>query len=311
MTRRTFIATSAVPLSAQPLQWQELSPMPVPRAGLIAAAWRGQLLLAGGSDWQNDKKVLHQRTDIFDLKKNRWRSAADLPAPRCDSATAVTSDGVYALGGVIAGSIVNSVLRFDGTSWRELPEAALPSPAQYPIAVAEGGSIYVLGGLTRLADITTATTHFRHYRPGQGWRDLAPFPCRPRVTAGYCLHNRKLYLFGGCYQAEGKPLENLAEVWSYNFKSNTWSQHPNLPLARRAWSAVSSNKRVLLIGGYVDTFESAVFSCDPESGTLEPAGNLPHPLADVRFLKIGSRCINAGGETGFHIRGPWTLCAAL
>lgn len=303
MTRRTVLALFA----KQPV-WQERAPIPAPpRAGLIAAAYQGKLLLAGGSDWQADKKVLHARTDLFDPTTNQWAAGPDLPQPRCDAAAATLGKNVYAFGGVIDGKITPSVLRFDGTRWSEAGEIA---PVMYAAAMATPRGILLFGGLSTFTDLSTATSGLALWSERRGPQPLAPFPGRPRVSTAFTFHQGHAYLFGGAHQPRGGALENLAEVWRYDLSRNQWQQLPDLPFVRRAWSAVPKGRRIWLIGGYRETFESGTFLYDPATHVVTSAAPLPHPLADVRFLRIGNRCINAGGETGFHIRAPWTLEAS-
>jgi N-acetylneuraminic acid mutarotase len=313
MRRRDLVGMLPLAAYGKTLEWRERAPMPVPRAGLIAGVFRGRMVMAGGSDWQGEKKVLYARTDSFDPVTNQWHSGPDLPAPRCDAPTVVLQNGMYAFGGVVGGAMTASVLHYDGLKWREAPELALGAPTMYAMAAVSRQDVYLFGGLGKLTDLTTAGVRLRKWRSDKdkGWEEMAAFPGKSRVTAALVLVGSKLFLFGGAHQPVGGVLENLNEVWSYDLSADRWNREKDLPVVMRAWSAVAMGNEVLLLGGYRETFESGVFVYDVKSGESRDAGKLPYPLADVRFLRMGKRLLNAGGETGFHIRAPWTLEAQL
>ena len=310
MTRRELGVLLAQPLlspqtSAAPA-WVERAPMPLARAGCMAANYGNKVLVAGGSHWESDKKVFSDRCDLFDPRANLWSQVAPLPTPRSDAACA-TTDSVHILGGIENGTLTDSALSFDGRRWVPLPEARLPFPTTYATALAIGQDIYLFGGLNALGDITTATNTLYRRRSGEPWIPLAPLPSFGRVTAAVVLHRKRIYVLGGMRKDPARDIENLAEVWAYNPATNIWTQCPPLPFASRAGSAVSVGREILYLGGYTDGFSTEIHVYDPATGTTSSAGNLPHPLADSRFVRIGARCIGVGGETGVKIRAPWTL----
>ena len=309
MIRREMIALLVPALLAAP-HWKERASMPLPRAGCIAGVSAGRMLVAGGSYWEGGRKITSARSDWFDPRLDRWTAAPPLPAPRSDAASA-TTDTVYAIGGVVEGALTASVLRFDGSEWSEMPAAALPAPTMYAIAEAEGSDIFLYGGLAQLGDLASATRTLRRWRPGGAWTSLAPFPGASRVSAAVTIHHGKLYVFGGVHQEPGREIENLADAWAYDIAENRWRALGPLPVACRAWRAVSSGGSIFLLGGYTDAFSAAIYEFRPGTGVLKAAGQLPHPLADTRFVRMGGRVFNAGGETAPQVRAPWTLEATL
>lgn len=318
-------ALAALPAEA----WRFGAPLPLPRAGLLAGAFRGRLVLAGGSDWQNNlqEKAVYQRCDLFDPRTNQWSAGPPLPAPRCDAACVTLGGAIYAMGGIVGPNakqwkMEDSVLRFDGRVWREAPEAKLPAPTMYAIAVladdrTHGQAVYLFGGLEKLGQLETARPRLWCWRPkaGKGWQELAPFPGKRRLACALVAHGKSLFLFGGVNQpkpaAESAALENLAEVWEYRLAENQWRQRQDLPVRRRAWSALSAGAEILLLGGYTTDFQKEVFRYQPGSGQTLPAGELPFPLADARFVTVGDTLWQSGGETAFKIRAPWTIGLGL
>ncbi len=283
------------------LTWRERAPLPQPRAGYAIGVVDQKMLFAGGSHWEGDRKIVSRRADFFDPAANTWTPAPELPAMRSDASSVTLADGVYVIGGVVDGQLSNSVVRFAQGRWDEAP--ALPEPRMYTLSAALGKNLYVFGGLSKMGDLTSATTTLWHYQPQGAWKALAPFPGTPRVIGALTAHRGKLYLFGGF--SGGK---NLRDAWSYDPRHDQWQQLPDLPVARRAWSAVSYRGQILLLGGYTDNFSDEVYSFDGRQAKL--IGKLAHPLADAKYVIVGQKLLTAGGESGVKIRAPWTLEAA-
>lgn len=292
------------PLLLTSMEWREREPLPVPRAGYIVGVSGKRMLLAGGSYWENGQKILSDRSDFFDPAANRWTPGPALPAPRCDVAVATLRDSVYVFGGVVNGALTDSVLRFDGKAWREAGK--LPQPLMYATIGVVGDRVFLFGGLTGMGDLGTATKTLWSWKPGTEWKKMAEFPGSSRVIAAVTGQGGKLYVFGGLHKS-ATELKNLNEAWSYDVAGNHWTRLPDLPVARRAWSAVSVGASILLLGGYTDDFSAEIYSFDPATGGVKAAGTLPHALADAKYVLIGKRLLTAGGESGVKIRSKWTL----
>ena len=296
------------PLLLSPMEWKERAPLPRARAGCGAGVIGKRMVVAGGSYWEGDKKYWSDRTDLFDPETNTWSLGAPMPEPRSDAASATFRGGVYVFGGVASGALSDHALRFDGDRWEPVPEAKLPAPLMYPMAAATDAGILLLGGLTTMGDLSSASRALWLWSPGAGWTKRAAFPGVFRVSAAIAAADGKLYVFGGIHQdAAGGALTNLQDAWSYDVKRDTWSELPKLPVARRAWAAIALDKQIYLLGGYTDSFSADVYSFDLKTQSVRPAGVLPHALADARFVRIGSRVLTAGGESGNKIRSSWTF----
>jgi N-acetylneuraminic acid mutarotase len=286
------------------LTWRERAPLPLPRAGYAIGVVDQRMLFAGGSHWEADRKIVSRRSDFFDPVSNAWTPGPELPAARCDAPSVTSGGHVYIFGGVVDGKLTDSVLQYSKGAWLEPSSMKLPEPRMYALAASAGKSLYVFGGLSKMGDLSSATSTLWRWRDGQGWQTLAAFPGSPRVIAALVAHHDQLYLFGGLSQSR-----NLREAWSYDPKTNAWKQLADLPVARRAWSAVSDGRNILLLGGYTDGFSDEIFLFDTK--TAKPFGHLAHPLADAKYVIVGDRLLTAGGESGIKIRAPWTFETTL
>ena len=289
-------------------EWKERTPLPQARAGCAAGVIGMRMVVAGGSYWDADKKYWSDRTDLFDPETNTWSPGPAMPEPRSDAASTTFQGSLYVFGGVVGGALSADALQFDGRQWGSIPNAKLPAPVMYPVAAAMESGILLLGGLTTMGDLSTASRAMWMWSPAAGWSKRAEFPGVSRVSAAIAAANGKLYVFGGIHQDNtGGPLKNLQDAWSYDLKSNVWTELPKLPVARRAWAAIAIDRTIYLLGGYTDSFAADVYSFDLKSHKVSPAGSLPHPLADARFVRIGERMLTAGGESGNKIRSSWTF----
>lgn len=307
-----FAITALVAVSlcgGQQSVWKEMSPMPEPRSGYVAGSIRGRLVLAGGTYWDGDNKIWSRRTDFFDPDKNKWISGPDLPSPLGDAA-AVSHDGrMYVFGGGSDGAVGNSALVFDGAKWSAAPRWDLPAGRIYAVATAAAGRIFVVGGLAKAGDIANAETTVwsRPIENGAApWTTHAAIPGPRRSNFGLAASNGKLFLFGGV-TATTSGFANLDDAFEYDPGADRWKALPRLPVARRAWFALAAGRRILLYGGYTNTFETDIFEIDAATGAASLAGSLLKGVADARFVLVDDAVISAGGESGPKIRAPWTI----
>ncbi len=296
------------PLLLAAMKWEQRAPLPQARSGCGAGVIGKRMVVAGGSYWDGDKKYWSDRTDLFDAETDTWSTGAPMPEPRSDAASATFGGGVYVFGGVAGGALSSDALRFDGDGWSAVAGAKLPAPLMYPVAATTDKGILLLGGLTVMGDLSSANRALWMWSPGAGWTKRADFPGVVRVSAAVAVTKNRLYVFGGIHQDKaGGPLTNLQDAWSFDIERNLWTELPKLPVARRAWAAIAVDGQILLLGGYTDSFSADIYSFDLTSNEVRPAGVLPHPLADARFVRIGKRVLTAGGESGNKIRSSWTF----
>lgn len=285
---------------------QDCPPMPVPRAGYIAGVISGKLVVAGGSYWKDGKVITSARTDSFDPKHNRWEAGPELPGPRSNGGSAVYHEDLYSFGGVNGGAALRETVRLHNGVWQMAPEAALPESRMYPLTVVLEDAIYVLGGLARAGDYATASNKLWRWQPEIGWKELPPLPGPPRFIAACVAHQGKLFVFGGA-TVDNQSVRNLDDAYVYDPGPVQWKWLGKLPMARRAWWAVSVKTGILLLGGYSQDFSAEIYEYEPDSRQIRKVGTLPHALADAKFFAIGDRLWVAGGETQPKVRSPWTF----
>lgn len=140
-----------------------------------------------------------------------------------------------------------------GRAWERLPDAA---PAQGVPLVAQGGSVYRLGGMAarNAADAKQdlySMSLVQRFLPARGqWETLAPLPV-PRSSHDAVVLGEKLYLAGGWQMMGGTnkavwPADAL--VLDLKNPRAGWKSFPQ-PFQRRALALATVGSRIYCIGG--------------------------------------------------------------
>jgi len=296
--------------SAQELTWQKMADMPRPVAGYMAGVVKQQLFIIGGSYWDGPKKNRVNLVQVYDPARNSWSNAAPLPVPRSDAASVTLGKDIYCFGGVAGDTAQTDALVLHRGKWAAVPSATFPAPRLYPVAIASGGYIYVLGGMSTVGDYKTVTDTFWRWRPGMNaWQVLSPLPGPARVYQAMTEIDGNLYVFGGATTGP-ENVTNLQDAYKYDLATQKWSRLPDLTIANRSWWAVGLGHRALLLAGYTNDFAKIVYTYEPDH-ELQSIGALPMGLADTKFFRIGDRIVGTGGEVGEGIRSKWTLGARI
>jgi N-acetylneuraminic acid mutarotase len=284
--------------------WETCGAMPQPRAGCAVATEGDGIVVAGGTRWEDGRKLWEPRADRFIPATGAWEALAPLPRPIGEAAGVAFRGRVHVLGGGTADSISADVwCRADG-GWERA--GALPAPRRSAAAVVCGDEVVVVGGMTAGPTDYAAATSLVWRGDGRSWSVAAPMPGPARIgfAAGWC--SGRLVVAGG-YTAAGAGVANLDEILAYDPAADRWSVLGRLPVAVRGVGGLAWEGRGLLVfGGYTDAFSRRIFSVDPVSGAVAEAGELPVGLADGRFVRCGDRVVALTGEDGMKMR--WAAC---
>lgn len=283
-------------------QWKAHALLPLPRAGSAAGFVNGEIVVAGGSYWRDDKKFWTDQVNAFDLKTDRWSTKPPMPKPCGDPVSAVIGDTLYVFGGGAEGAAYSTAWSFRNNVWSELPQLALPAPRRSAMAVVLDGTIYHLGGLTGLgSDFASATSTVWAAKPDGRWEEKAPMPGPPRFNPAVGVVSGLILVAGGCAPEKG-AVKNLDEVLAYSPATNTWKLVGSLPVANRAAAGLADESGLVLLGGYTNSFEKGIVRYDLPTGEVRTLGQLPTGLAGHRFLSAGSRIFGVSGEDGVKMR---------
>ena len=127
-------------------KWVKVTPLPVPRGGVAAAAVGRRIYVTGGDD---------RRVDVYDVAADSWHTGAPMPAAR-NLLKLIELDGkVYAIGGFDDnGNDMSAVEQYDPhhDSWHAVAPMGSPQ-VKNPGVVTVGGRIVVVGGGLDISEV--------------------------------------------------------------------------------------------------------------------------------------------------------------
>ncbi len=175
--------------------WEELPPLPEPRAAGAAAVVGSEIVVMGGQDATGE---LVQSTEVFDGES--WRSGAPIPSPREHLAGASDGRFAYAIGGRELSSDANLAVleRYDpaSDSWEQLPPMPTARGSLGGAAVIKGELLVVAGG----EEPTGVLGAVEGYSiSDEEWAALPDLPTA-RHGAGVARLGTSVYVIGGATQ---------------------------------------------------------------------------------------------------------------
>ncbi len=185
-------------------RWQELAPMPEPRAGMAAVAYDGNIYAIAGEGPEGVSGNVFR----YLTAEDRWETLSDKPTPVTDVEGVVIGEKVYIPGGRTASGEPTAILEIYDPR-RDTWETGAPLPlalSAYALADFEG-KLYLFGGWDGEKALDTVWI----YEPGgDSWQAGAPMQLA-RMNAGGVVVGGQLLLFGG---SNGEEQINLIAVYN-------------------------------------------------------------------------------------------------
>jgi uncharacterized repeat protein (TIGR01451 family) len=284
--------------------WQEMAPLPAPRAFHAVVAHGDALYAIGGSsDVTGDLPV--STAYRYDPASDAWSEVAGMPFPLSHIDGAVVNGEIYVPGGqMTGGDYTNTTLVYDPQqdSWRTISASAgeLPPAAGYE-AVAYDGNLLRLGGYLSSG---AATAQVRALDPDSGAWSAMPAMQDPRADFGSGVEGGEIYVAGGL--ADAVPV-TTTEVYD----GGSWTYAAAVPTAGSLdrWTHLADamlDGQFYLIGGErsdATLDHSASYSPTLNAWTIPP--DLPPLIQPRRSLGadvVAGAIYAVGGRdaTGLH-----------
>ncbi|HXK60709.1 MAG TPA: kelch repeat-containing protein [Acidobacteriota bacterium] len=290
--------------------WTRGPDVPLPRGG-YGMAWHDQgVVLAGGTFWQDKKKLWTDDVSLFDVRSGQWRKLAPLPRPLAYGVLVEMEGKLYLLGGCDEHKVYRDLLAFDGSRWVRIGE--IPEPLVYSAATVWDGKIWLVAGSYSINDLTTATRRTWIYDPASGqWSEGPSVPGPPRLLHALAAVGDSLYLFGGCTQQPGGPLTDLNDAYRLKSGARHWESIQSLPRAVRAAGVSAAGGQIYLFGGHGGDFLDDVYRYDVRENRYSQVSRLPVPLADTKYVFGDGRFYGATGEDAAGSRFAGLLIGQL
>jgi non-specific serine/threonine protein kinase len=282
--------------------WKLCGRTPQPRAGCAVAAEGDKVFVAGGTYWEDGRKIWTTRADCFAPATGAWSARPDLPHPIGDAAGVMHGGRFLVAGGGTADEIFAEIWQLDAEGWSRFA-SPLPAGRRSFVLLPYAGELLVLGGLTAGPTDYAAATSVVWRGGAGGWTSVAPMPGPARLgfAAGNC--DGRIVVAGGFTAANGGGVANLDEILAYDPAADAWTQLGRLPCpVRGVGGLVLPGQGLLVFGGYTDAFSREIQLVDPRTGSVAAAGLLPTALADGRFVWSDGRVVGLTGEDGIKLR---------
>lgn len=209
--------------------WTTLAPLPEPTRAAAAAAFRGRLVVAGGTTPEGNVRSVR----ALDPRRGRWQALASLPEPRFNHELVAAAGRLYALGGYHEGRERRDVFVYEPgrAGWR--PGAPLPRPTHAFGAVSFRGEVWVVGGRRGedvLREVWILDPASERWRPG-------PAMPRPMELLGLAVRGDELHAVW----------ESMYQV--YDAGAGRWRSGPRPGVTRHALSAFAIGGSLYTVGG--------------------------------------------------------------
>jgi N-acetylneuraminic acid mutarotase len=238
-----------------------------------------------------------------------WRTEAALPSRRDEPRAVVVAGRVYLAGGLRSvdppqGRSVARFERFDPANgnYERLPD--MPVPLDHLGMAVIGDDIYVLGGHIATADGFEASARvFRFSTVNERWEEL-PAMRHARGGHGVAVVGSKIYVVGGRPVREFGRVRNIAEVESFDVRSETWREHASMPEPREHLGVAALDGQVYAFAGRLPdgSISARLDRYDPDTDTWQRLKDAPFATSGVALLPLDGGLYTAGGEEPNSVR---------
>jgi non-specific serine/threonine protein kinase len=285
-------AGSPAPSVSTALTWQRLASSPSARTEVAAATTGTKVYVVGG--YRADGGTV-PTVEVFDTATGRWESGPDLPVAVNHAMAATVDNEVYVFGGFLSsGDPGKDAFKLEGGGWR--PIAALPQERAAGTAVAQGGKVYVAGGL----NAGGLARQMLVFDPATNLWTNAPGPPTPREHLGGAGFGGKVYTVGGRAGGQG----NFTAFEVFDPTTNQWTVLRDLPTRRGGLAAAATcSGQVVAVGGEAEaTFEEAE-AFNVKTGTWASLPPMLTPRHGLGVVAMGTTLYTfAGGpKPGLHV----------
>lgn len=184
--------------------------------------------------------------------------------------------------------------------WVEGP--ALPFDLDEPRAVALGGNIYLLGGITGLEQLADGSLLLEpsdallRFDPETGaYTELAPLP-QPLNHIAVVAYRGDIYVVGG--YGETLDRDTRKRFYRYDVSANRWSRLADMPAPRAAAAAGVIGGKLIIAGGALDNEpRPETFAYDFASTRWSQLAPLPSGREHSGAAVLGQSLYVLGGRT--------------
>jgi len=243
-----------------------------------------------------------------------WTARAELPWPVQEIYCAVRGDEIVVAGGLMArpGTDLHiedrtGIYRPSEDRWVEGPR--LPQPRHHPMLIADGDSVYALGGYGRTeAGDWTAMTEIWALK-GEAWEPAGTMPARQSETVGVGLNGRLHLITGRAPKGEANGQWNdqgdIADHRVFLPAEGRWETASPCPMARNSAAGAVLDGAIWVAGGRTVSGGGTgrLDRYDPQADRWDTLAPIPRSEAannqvggGLAMAAAGGRLVAFGGE---------------
>jgi len=226
-------------------RYNSLPPLPARLNHVVAAAYRGDVYVAGGHTDQLGRAEASDRAWRYRPAERRWTELEPMPTKRGAAGAAVVGHRMYVIGGRERTLVHKSmdVYDFKTGKWSEGPP--MFTGRDHLGVEAYRGQIYVAGG-RQVRDYSLGAFERYDVRRGK-WTRLPDIP-RPASSFELEVVSGRLVAAGGG-DAIVRPNWISGQTWAYAPDSGKWSQLARMPEPKHGYASGVVGDRLYVLGG--------------------------------------------------------------
>jgi hypothetical protein len=278
--------------------------LPRGRGSHAGGCIKGQVIIAGGSAWSEDRTVKSWLGDslVFDMTAKTWIPGPSLPRAFAEMAYACDGEALYIAGGKDGQSSYANAYRISDVAdkWKIEPLPPLPVATSGCAGAMLDGVFYVACGHPNGLHVPTdAMWALDTRRPGAGWRSCAPVPSPARAYPALTECGGRLILLGGVIaESEERPTRQVFhDVHRYDPAADAWTRLADLPSAGQGWCADAIDAQHLLVVGRGDT------NIYPETWIVDLKNSSTRNLGDLVIQSFGAPLVRISPGKWWFIAG--------
>lgn len=296
--------------------WEKLPPLPEANGGFSCGIADGKIIVVGGTNWVEGKKIWLDDAHLFDPDTSEWRTIGKLSQPFAYgvSTSVERPDSLALFGGTDGASPRRSWAKVDPKKVTTYRPGDLPSELVLSAGAMFATQFIIAGGTDDAANIAGLTrkaiaVDLSEYTV----TELPDYPGRPFGIAASVSHNNELFIFGGAnWHADTETVSNTTECYAYSVHEKSWRQLKDFPLDVRGHTAIALDaNRIYIAGGYGGEpagFLSQAFIYNVRTDSYTEATPLPYAAtAGLVILDGYLYCIGGEDEMKSRTAAFWRI----
>lgn len=259
-------------------KWTKKKPMPLLSHHVAFTEYRGKIYAFGGFAYPVSGPAAWVPVDNaweYDPAADSWKALAPMPSRRGSPVAAAAGDRIYVIGGAALPSgsketavhparphlSVGTVEEYDPATntWRA--RTPMPTPRNHATAGAINGKIYVIGGRTGTAFISSGSSNIdvvEEYDPATDtWGAAKARMPSARSAMASGVYEGRIYVTGGEGQ-DAQRMYTFRALEAYAPATNTWTVLPSMPVSRHGLAGAVVGNRLHMVSGSVQSAGTGV-----------------------------------------------------